>query len=733
MAYRIELGIVASILCMMAESSFAAAPDRDLLTHDRLMSSAESLQSPVANHNFMAINGAAPRHQFSGTISIPEHAMRTMPAEIKPASIRGKNTQLFPAVSLQFVAHGKYLVPVEREIIEPPDGNSYWHFHAGPGRVWSEEGDDGMSRASFPFFLTNLVENETYNGIATFLYDDNSVSQLRYQIVQQLLPFMVKTKFIAWNQQAISYERQDIAAEKLFADFDEEISDRLSWHDWSELEATYGAELLADFDTGIDADLVVAGGLVIDDTVYVHSMATPYGDYPYPREMRHGVWSVGKTLTGLVTLMRMAQKYGDEILDYKIKDYVDITAEHDGWENVTFRHAMSMATGIGPGSTNTDPNNFADGNYDVDYDDYVDWMFAPTTQEKLDFLFKVSNYPWGPGEVARYRDRDIFVGAVALANLYRNKEGSDADLWQMMLDEVYGPIGVHHLPMSQTWETDRPAVPLLAWGVYPTIDDVAKITDLIQNGGEHDGEQLLSRAGLAEALYDTDVRGLPTGDSNRYGVNTYHLTVWHENYTTDSGETYTIPSMAGYGGNVVKIMPNGIIGFRMGIGGSKPVEQMIVIANALLPFDENNRDSLVEAVSKVIDDFHDAAAHGDKERYFSHLTDASVFLGTDEWERWPKYPDFDEYVDGRFKDGSGWDYKAEDRSIRFNDRKDVAWFDEVVVSKSSGRIRGTGVLTLQSGEWKIEHYAMSFLIFNENWEEVIELTRKTRALQESGQ
>jgi hypothetical protein len=43
--------------------------------------------------------------------------------------------------------------------------------------------------------------------------------------------------------------------------------------------------------------------------------------------------------------------------------------------------------------------------------------------------------------------------------------------------------------------------------------------------------------------------------------------------------------MSGYGGNLVRIMPNGMIGFRMGNGGSKPVEQMIVIADKMRPFD----------------------------------------------------------------------------------------------------------------------------------------------------
>jgi ketosteroid isomerase-like protein len=157
--------------------------------------------------------------------------------------------------------------------------------------------------------------------------------------------------------------------------------------------------------------------------------------------------------------------------------------------------------------------------------------------------------------------------------------------------------------------------------------------------------------------------------------------------------------------------------------------QQLLLVALLLPLMSVAEDTAAdqEAVANVIDDFHDAAAHGDKERYLGHFTDDAVFLGTDEWERWPKHPDFEDYVNERFKDGSGWNYKSVERNIRFNDRADVAWVDEVVYSETSGRLRGTGVLTRQSGQWKLEHYAMSFLILNENWEEVIELTKKTTA------
>jgi len=136
-------------------------------------------------------------------------------------------------------------------------------------------------------------------------------------------------------------------------------------------------------------------------------------------------------------------------------------------------------------------------------------------------------------------------------------------------------------------------------------------------------------------------------------------------------------------------------------------------------------DSGLSAIGRVIDDFHDAAAHGDKARYLGHLTEDAVFMGTDEWERWPKHPDFSDYVDSRFANGSSWNYRSVERTILIADAAGIAWFDEVLFSEQNGRFRGTGVLLLQDGSWKIAHYAMSFLILNENWDEVIELTRKT--------
>ena len=108
----------------------------------------------------------------------------------------------------------------------------------------------------------------------------------------------------------------------------------------------------------------------------------------------------------------------------------------------------------------------------------------------------------------------------------------------------------------------------------------------------------------------------------------------------------------------------------------------------------DEHDAERAAIDAVLDDFHDAAASADAERYLGHMTDDAVFMGTDEWERWPKHPDFTDYVAMRFADG-GWSYRSVERHVEL--AGDMAWFDEVVFSERNGRFRGTGVLVREDG------------------------------------
>jgi len=63
--------------------------------------------------------------------------------------------------------------------------------------------------------------------------------------------------------------------------------------------------------------------------------------------MRHGVCSVTKSAAGAVALLRLAQKYGDAVLDEKLVDYLPPGLAHAGWNDVTFGNLLDMATRIG--------------------------------------------------------------------------------------------------------------------------------------------------------------------------------------------------------------------------------------------------------------------------------------------------------------------------------------------------------------------------------------------------
>ena len=108
--------------------------------------------------------------------------------------------------------------------------------------------------------------------------------------------------------------------------------------------------------------------------------------------------------------------------------------------------------------------------------------------------------------------------------------------------EVFQPIGIFHAPIMQTQERDGGrGMPLLASGLYVTIDDVAKLTTLLQHGGQHQGQQLLSAAKLAEALYKTDAMGLPSGLMNQFGEGRYHLSFWSVPYRAGTWCSFQIP------------------------------------------------------------------------------------------------------------------------------------------------------------------------------------------------
>ncbi len=555
-----------------------ATEPRDRLMLTDLLGSEDPGAGPIDTRYFMPMGTwEVARHHFEGTLSVPEFVMQ-YPGKKKDLA---DPWDYFPGFTMDFFTKGKNLIPISRETVQKFGDESYWRIMVSPGTVWFEPGDGGMSRASFPFALVSDAFNEVHNGLATFVYDEGQVSSLFMQVIQETAPWN-KPDF--WGITVMDYAPHPIENKNYVASrFAEEERRQIPILPFSALGKNVDAGLLEMFTEGIEPEEISATGLIWNGKLYLQPCYTRYSEYPYRRYMRHGAFSLTKAMGALIALLRLAEKYGDEVFDLNIADYVEVTAAHGGWESVTFADALNMATGVGDYTPERVDPNVMQG--DEDQPKFFSFMLASSRQEKIDIAFSYADYPWGPGEVARYNSINTFILSAAMDAFLKRKEGPDADIWDMVLTEVYRPIGIFHAPIMRTIEPDgSKGLPIFGYGLYPNVDDVAKLSILLQNGGRHRGLQILDPERLAEALCRTNVIGLPTGERDEYGEVTYHLAFNALPFRCKDRRIRRIPVSTGFGGNHWVILPNGITTFRFCDANKYGVGSMIDVAEAICPF-----------------------------------------------------------------------------------------------------------------------------------------------------
>lgn len=267
-----------------------------------------------------------------GTLHFAETRMDTAHPD---SDWRGAGQTLFPAFSLPVVAWNDRLVPLERDLILSGHGaggrgRSVWNVVANPGHVWEEVADAGYSRAAFPFTLTDNYVGQARNGLATFVFDRVGVSSAAIQITQETAPVSeyVRANFsalvpVTWDPQCPA------VAETEKSGFERELAARLPLRPWSALPNADSSRTIA---RGAFADTDFSAlALLMDGQLYQQEVATRSGPHPWPEWMRHGVFSVTKTLGLGLSMLYLAQRYGDAVFDQRIVDYVPGLAGHPGW------------------------------------------------------------------------------------------------------------------------------------------------------------------------------------------------------------------------------------------------------------------------------------------------------------------------------------------------------------------------------------------------------------------
>ncbi len=139
---------------------------------------------------------------------------------------------------------------------------------------------------------------------------------------------------------------------------------------------------------------------------------------------------------------------------------------------------------------------------------------------------------------------------------------------------------------------------------------------------------------------------------------------------------------------------------------------LTVLAIASCNNETINREAAKAEINRVLDDWHNAAAEGDFERYFNHFAgDSAIFMGTDASEYWT-IAEFKPWAKPYFEDDMACSYAPVQRHIYISESGRFAWFVASLANPGLGTVRGSGVLVKADTTWKIAHYNLSIPIPN---------------------
>ncbi|GMR11444.1 MAG: hypothetical protein BMS9Abin28_2276 [Anaerolineae bacterium] len=545
---------------------------RTLLTYDDLMNGFDGL-SPI-DEAALALpqEGAPPEYIFEGRLELYGEDVVGGITVLRGDPNQEPEVPHLPEFDFEFVqSDDGYLIPVRRGLIITD--HPYWNYILGPGRVWQEINDRGYSRASFPFALVWKGSNAILNGTMTFLFDDEGISKVWYQITQETT---ISFSADMWGLLDAAYQSGPVAgAGQLREAFAHELEGRFPTKPIEQLAQDYPGVDGSAFGRGVSRNNMTWYGFVVDGVNYVSGCQTRYGEYPYCESMRAPSYSTAKSAFVSVALMRLAQMYDPAAPDLLIEDYVPEAADSPGdWSTVSFDHVLDMATG-----------NYESAEFMVDEEH---WDTDPFWNEEY-FAERIAaafNWPHSaePGTQWVYRTFDTFIVTRGLQNYLQSQEGPDADIFEFVVEEVYLPIkmGPGVFTTLRTKDDSWQGQPLGGYGMWWIPDDLAKIANFLNaDGGSIDGKQLLNPEILAKALQrDPEDRGV---DRNRNGK--YNNAFWADRYVESKGFDceFWVPQMLGYSGIVVVLMPNGTSYYYASDGREFTWEAAVREADKIIP------------------------------------------------------------------------------------------------------------------------------------------------------
>ena len=409
-----------------------------------------------------------------------------------------------------------------------------------PGRAWNESGDQGFSRASFPFALIERNQNCVHNGVMTFLFNDTTISNVRYQVTQETCMYF---KFDMWGQLKAAYTPSQVAsAEAVTAAHFDWLKNQLPTKPISALASDYP-------NAKVNEALILSGttpehttifGVFYNGINYISNCNTRHGQYAYCSEMRLPSYSTAKSVLAGMAYMRLGQLYDENVGDILVKEYLPEAAD---WDSVTIEHTLDMATGRYEAPTYMTDEDFSPIS--------TNFLVAEKYDDKLKYAL---SFPanGNPGEQWVYQSTATFVATQTMYAYLRQQAGSDADLFDMLVQDVFTPLHLSPGTLSSLRTDNSPTGRAFgSHGMFYTQDDIAKIAAFLNTqSGQINGQQILHPDLLAATMQrDSSDHGLSTGSE------LYNNSFWAKEYRSPC--QFYVPFMWGYGGISVAMLPNG--------------------------------------------------------------------------------------------------------------------------------------------------------------------------------
>lgn len=533
-----------------------AALDRDLTAQTLL--AAAPLSGPYSTSAFAASATAMPPPDRLNGRLVFATAQRadhfTLLHDEFDAATHAPRLDELPAFAIDLVSDGQDLIPVQRgpQAGEHPD----WEWIFQPGRIWDGGDGAGWMRAAMPVALQERNANCIHNGLMSFLYRGSG--EVSHAVLQMGAETCAYLQFDLLARLPVSFEPGGAdLAEPVRQAWRAEQASRLPRLPLADLALAHPQVDLAEIGSALEVspENMTAYGLVVDGRLYAGNCPTRQGPDPYCDVMSLPSYSLAKSIVGGIGLMRLERLYPGA-RQARIADYVPQCAA-ELWGDVSFEQALDMATG-----------NYTSDLYDADEAAPQTWDFltVETHAEKLERACTMHPRQAEPGTHWVYHTTDTYLLGTAMQAYLRQQSGrAEADFYDELLVPIWRALALSPLADRSRRTRDTEAQPFTGWGLTLQADDMARIALFLQAGGRIDGEAWLDEALLAAALQqDPDDRGRPAiDDSLRYRAG-----FWAYNAGTYLGCNHDvwIPSMSGYGGLSVALIPNGQVYFYISDG-----------------------------------------------------------------------------------------------------------------------------------------------------------------------